>query len=67
MRTIAIFRYINPTAMVRLAAGRNSMEHSGEQAFRSGANAAITGDMLTTSGNRISEDQEMLAAMGFTL
>ena len=67
LRTIAIFRYINPTAMVRLAAGRNSMEHSGEQAFRSGANAAITGDMLTTSGNRISEDQEMLAAMGFTL
>ena len=55
LRTIAIFRYINPTAMVRLAAGRNSMEHS------------ITGDMLTTSGNRISEDQEMLAAMGFTL
>ena len=55
------------TAMVRLAAGRNSMEHSGERAFRSGANAAITGDMLTTSGNRISEDQEMLAAMGFTL
>ena len=67
LRTIAIFRYINPTAMVRLAAGRNSMEHSGEQAFRSGTNAAITGDMLTTSGNRISEDQEMLAAMGFTL
>ena len=67
LRTIAIFRYINPTAMVRLAAGRNSMEHSGERAFRSGANAAITGDMLTTSGNRISEDQERLAAMGFTL
>ena len=43
------------------------MKHSGERAFRSGANAAITGDMLTTSGNRISEDQEMLAAMGFTL
>ena len=67
LRTIAMFRYINPDAEVRLAAGRNSMEHSGEQAFRSGANAAITGDMLTTSGNRISEDQEMLAAMGFTL
>ena len=67
LRTIAIFRYINPTAMVRLAAGRNSMEHFGEQAFRSGANAAITGDMLTTSGNRISEDQEMLVSMGFTL
>lgn len=67
LRTIAIFRYINPTAMVRLAAGRNSMKHSGEQAFRSGANAAITGDMLTTSGNRIDEDRKMLQDMGFTL
>ena len=67
LRTIAIFRYINPTAMVRLAAGRNSMKHSGDRAFRSGANAAITGDMLTTSGNRISDDREMLFKMGFEL
>ncbi len=67
LRTIAIFRYINPTAMVRLAAGRNSMKHSGEQAFRSGANAAITGDMLTTSGNRIDDDRKMLEEMGFAL
>lgn len=67
LRTIAMFRYVNPEAMVRLAAGRNRMEHSGERAFRSGANAAITGDMLTTSGNKIAEDQAMLTAMGFSL
>ena len=65
LRTIAIFRYINPEAMIRLAAGRNAMKDSGRRAFRSGANAAITGDMLTTSGNGISEDRRMLTEMGF--
>lgn len=67
LRTIAIFRYINPDADVRLAAGRNRMAESGKKAFLSGANAAITGDMLTTSGNKILEDKEMLTAMGFSV
>ena len=65
LRTIAMFRYINPDAEVRLAAGRNSMEHSGRKVFTAGANAAITGDMLTTSGNNIADDMEMLTSMGF--
>ena len=65
LRTIAMFRYINPDAEVRLAAGRNSMEHSGKKVFTAGANAAITGDMLTTSGNNIAEDMAMLTSMGF--
>ena len=62
-----MFRYLNPDAEVRLAAGRNGMEHLGEKAFRAGANAAITGDMLTTSGNKIAGDIEMLTAMGFAV
>lgn len=65
LRTIAIFRYINPTVDVRLAGGRKSMEHSGKDAFLSGANATITGDMLTTSGNNIQDDLKMLSEMGF--
>lgn len=65
LRTIAMFRYINPEAAIRLAAGRKNLSHSGEAAFRSGANAAITGDMLTTSGNNIMEDLKMLRYMGF--
>ena len=65
LRTIAMFRYINPDAEVRLAAGRNSMEHSGKKVFTAGANAAITGDMLTTSGNNIEDDMAMLTSMGF--
>lgn len=67
LRTVAIFRYLNPEAQIRLAAGRISMADNGRRAFCSGANAAITGDMLTTSGNGIAEDQAMLTEMGFSL
>lgn len=67
LRTIAMFRFINPTARIRLAAGRILMEDSGRKAFRAGANATITGDLLTTSGNSIDEDKEMLNGMGFRI
>ena len=67
LRTVAMFRYINPTAQIRLAAGRNLMSDDGKKAFRSGANAAITGDFLTTSGNKIDDDKAMLLEMGFRI
>lgn len=65
LRTAAIFRFLIPEADIRLAAGRNLMEQCGKRAFCSGVNAAITGDMLTTSGNRIREDIAMLHEIGF--
>jgi len=67
LRTIAMFRFLNPEAWIRLAAGRSLMEDSGRKAFRSGANATITGDLLTTSGNNIEQDKAMLSGMGFSL
>lgn len=67
LRTIAIFRFFHPTAEIRLAAGRSLMVGSGEKAFFSGANATITGNLLTTSGNNMKEDIEMLTAAGFDL
>ncbi|MBN7772369.1 biotin synthase BioB [Clostridium aminobutyricum] len=67
LRTIAMFRFINPTANIRLAAGRNLMQDSGKNAFLAGANATITGDFLTTSGNNIDQDKEMLTQMGFEI
>ena len=67
LRTVALFRYLNPTIHIRLAAGRALMTHTGESAFRSGANATITGDMLTTTGSSIAGDVELLTGMGFDL
>lgn len=67
LRTVAMFRFINPTAQIRMAAGRDLLESCGRKAFHSGANAAITGDFLTTSGNKIENDKAMLLEMGFSI
>lgn len=64
LRTVAMFRYFNPTAQVRLAAGRKLLYNGGEKAFCSGANATITGNMLTTSGTTIQSDKALLLKMG---
>lgn len=67
IRIVAIFRYLNPTAFIRIAAGRSYFEQGGEILFRAGANATLTGDMLTTVGNNIAQDREMLEQLGFQL
>ena len=65
LRTIALFRYINPCANIRLAAGRALIENDGEKAFKSGASATITGNMLTTVAcATIRSDKEMLKKLG---
>lgn len=64
LRTVAFFRYINPTANIRLAAGRALMEENGRRAFQGGASATITGNMLTTSSSGIAEDKKMLTSIG---
>ena len=61
LRTIAFFRYINPEANIRLAAGRALLTNDGEIAFCSGASATITGNMLTTAAcASIRSDRQML-------
>lgn len=67
LRTMALFRYINPTAFVLMAAGRNRFADGGRKIFQSGVNATITGDMLTTVGNTIEEDMTMLRDMGLSI
>lgn len=64
LRTIATFRYINPTKELRLAGGRALMADNGRCTFTSGASASITGNMLTTSGSTIKMDREMLTELG---
>lgn len=65
LRTVAIFRFLNPKADIRLAAGRALLTNDGEKAFLAGASATITGDMLTTVAcATIKSDKEMLEALG---
>ena len=64
-RIVAVFRFIVPDASIRLAGGRGLMEDKGVSCFKSGANAAISGDMLTTSGITVKKDLEILNELGF--
>lgn len=66
-RIVAIFRFIVPDGFIRLAGGRGLMEDKGRKCFESGANAAISGDMLTTAGITIENDMKMLKELGFEL
>lgn len=63
-RTVAIARFILPDAFIRLAGGRLLFKDKGVSMFSSGANATITGDMLTTSGTSIDEDFDTIKRLG---
>ena len=60
IKTIAIFRFILPKAQIRLAAGRLNLNDRGKKCFESGANAAISGNMITINGVNPEEDIDYL-------
>lgn len=64
-RIVAVYRFILPEASIRLAGGRGLIEDKGKGCFVSGANAAISGDMLTTAGITTKTDLEMLEELGY--
>ena len=66
-RIVAIYRFINPKAFIRLAGGRGLLKDKGRLCFLSGANAAITGDMLTTAGISIETDKKMVEELGYKI
>ncbi|EHK2363718.1 MAG: biotin synthase BioB [Clostridium perfringens] len=67
LRTIAVFRFINPEAKIRLAGGRYLLKNFGENAFKAGANATITGNLLTTCGNKIKDDKRLIENIGMRI
>ncbi|MBS6601345.1 MAG: biotin synthase BioB [Clostridium sp.] len=64
-RIVAVYRFLIPRGAIRLAGGRGLLQDKGESCFLSGANAAISGDMLTTSGITIKEDMNLLNKIGY--
>ena len=64
-RIAAVYRFLLPDASIRLAGGRGLLPDKGESCFRSGANAAISGDMLTTAGITVETDLALLDKLGF--
>ncbi|MDO5397012.1 MAG: biotin synthase BioB [bacterium] len=64
-RICAVFRFILPQAAIRLAGGRRLLGDDGRGCFKSGANAAISGNMLTTIGESVKSDVEMIKELGY--
>ena len=64
-RIVAIYRFILPGAAIRLAGGRGLLEDKGVGCFESGANAAISGDMLMTAGITVVTDRKLLEELGY--
>ncbi len=67
LKTIAMFRFVLPEASIKLAGGReaNLTEADQERALRGGANGMIIGGYLTTEGNPMRRDSELLKRAGY--
>lgn len=66
-RIIAVYRFILPKAFIRLAGGRGMMDDKGKACFQSGANATISGDMLTTAGITVKKDLRLLEELDYRI
>jgi len=65
LKIIGIYRIILPQATLRICGGRTSvLKHLQSSLFKAGANAIMTGDYLTTSGNSPDEDLAMIEQLG---
>ena len=65
LTAVAMFRFILPNAVIRLAGGRNLLGEEQAKCFTSGANGSIVGNYLTTLGNSLEEDIQMFKELGF--
>ncbi|MGE4558914.1 MAG: biotin synthase BioB [Desulfobulbus sp.] len=66
LTTVALYRFINPKAVIRMAGGRQQLGADQYRCFTAGANGAIVGNYLTTTGSGIAGDLEQLTALGYT-
>jgi biotin synthase len=67
IKTIAVWRFIMPKTILKIAGGREiHLKQKERIALKAGANGIITGGYLTTGGNRSTRDIEMIKEIGLS-
>ena len=65
IKTIAVWRFILPKTILKIAGGREvHLKHNEKLALKAGANGIITGGYLTTGGNTAEKDIAMIKEIG---
>ena len=65
LRTIAVFRFLMPKTILKIAGGREvHLANEQEKVLLGGANGIITGGYLTIGGNTANEDMQMISRIG---
>jgi biotin synthase len=65
IKTIAVWRFILPKTILKIAGGREvHLKHNEKLALKAGANGIITGGYLTTGGNTAQNDIAMIKEIG---
>jgi biotin synthase len=67
LRTLAMFRLVNPDRELRIAGGREIHLRTLQPLALYAANSIFVGDYLTTSGQPPEEDYQMIEDMGFAV
>ncbi|MBW7459342.1 biotin synthase BioB [Paenibacillus sepulcri] len=67
LRVLALFRFICPSKEIRVAGGREVNLRTLQPLSLYAANSLFVGDYLTTAGQHVSEDHQMIEDMGFEI
>ena len=67
LRTLAMFRFVNPDREIRVAGGREACIGDMQALSLYTANSIFTAGYLTTSGQGYQADMDMIAHAGFTI
>jgi biotin synthase len=67
LKTLAMFRFVNPDSEIRIAGGRELHLGSLQPLGLYAANSIFVGDYLTTPGQAAEKDEQMIREMGFEI
>jgi biotin synthase len=67
LKTVAMFRFVNPKSEIKIAGGRVLLRDLQSMVFFAGANSLITGNLLTTPNCNLETDKKILTDLELSI